>query len=111
MDLATKPGASAPGRGLYGRVCGTLGMGGLVSLYAMLWIISLAWATPSTGSMDGVSAVVAGTPGATYSIGPGDRLSIEVYEEPELSGEFDVGHDGAAVHPLLGAVSVQGQTI
>ncbi|MDD5422523.1 MAG: polysaccharide biosynthesis/export family protein [Candidatus Omnitrophota bacterium] len=45
-------------------------------------------------------------PGGSYKISAGDTLSIQVYEEQDLSGEFEVKEDGTITYPLLGAVKV-----
>ncbi|HXW64791.1 MAG TPA: polysaccharide biosynthesis/export family protein [Burkholderiaceae bacterium] len=40
----------------------------------------------------------------------GDRVTITIYEEPNLSGVFDVNPDGALDLPLIGTVKVVGRT-
>jgi polysaccharide export outer membrane protein len=46
-----------------------------------------------------------------YRIAPGDRLEIDVYEEPQLSGKFIVDGGGGIVLPLIGSVGLKGLTI
>jgi polysaccharide export outer membrane protein len=46
-----------------------------------------------------------------YRLGVGDQLRITVYNEPELSGEFDVGSTGNVNFPLIGEVPAEGRTI
>src|SRR5690606_41292716 len=41
---------------------------------------------------------------ATYALQPGDILSIEVWREPDLTGQFQVAEDGYVVLPLLGRI-------
>lgn len=55
----------------------------------------------------------AATTGAVdaYRLGSGDKLSVNVFGENELSGEFLVGDDGRVDLPLIGAVPAQGQTV
>jgi protein involved in polysaccharide export with SLBB domain len=55
----------------------------------------------------------AATTGAVdaYRLGSGDKLSINVFGENELSGEFLVGDDGRVDLPLIGAVPAQGQSV
>lgn len=48
---------------------------------------------------------------AGYRVGRDDVLGITVYSHPDLSGEFTVQADGSIVYPLLGQVSVAGQTV
>jgi len=46
-----------------------------------------------------------------YALGPGDVLSIQVYEEPDLSfPEMRIGDTGMINYPLLGEVAVAGTT-
>jgi protein involved in polysaccharide export with SLBB domain len=46
-----------------------------------------------------------------YRLGSGDKLSVNVFGESDLSGEFLVGDDGRVDMPLIGAVPAQGQTV
>ena len=46
-----------------------------------------------------------------YRIGPGDVLSIKVYGEPELSGEFSVSIKGSISWSWIGEVSVSGMSL
>jgi polysaccharide export outer membrane protein len=46
-----------------------------------------------------------------YRLGPGDRLRISVFGEPELTGEFVVGTNGMVSYPLIGDHPVQGKTL
>ena len=47
----------------------------------------------------------------SYTLGPGDRLRVDIFNVPEYSGEFSVLADGTINLPVVGAVLVQGQTI
>lgn len=42
------------------------------------------------------------------SLRPGDVLRVTVWENPKLSGDFDVGTDGSLKHPLYSEVQVVG---
>ena len=46
-----------------------------------------------------------------YQLGAGDKVSVNVFGEDDLSGEFLVGDDGRIDLPLIGAVQAQGQTV
>ena len=46
-----------------------------------------------------------------YSLGAGDRIQVEILQEPDLSREYLVLVDGTINLPLLGNVSVEGLTI
>lgn len=41
---------------------------------------------------------------------PGDEVEISVFEEEDLSGEFQVQEDGSIDYPLVGRVQVKGMT-
>lgn len=45
-----------------------------------------------------------------YRISAGDKLNIQVYQEEDLSGDFEVKEDGAITYPLLGSVKISGLT-
>jgi polysaccharide biosynthesis/export protein VpsN len=45
-----------------------------------------------------------------YTLGAGDKLRITVYNEPDLSGEFEVSGQGSISVPLLGQVQVIGKS-
>ncbi len=46
----------------------------------------------------------------TYAIRPGDRLSVLVWNQPQLSGPVRVRADGVATVPLVGDLAVSGLT-
>ena len=50
----------------------------------------------------------AGTTG--YRLGIGDVVSVAIYEDKSLSGEYTVGQDGAVNMPLVGAIPAIGAT-
>lgn len=47
----------------------------------------------------------------SYILGPGDTLQIELFEIPELSGNFSIGPDGTIYLPRLRSLSVDGLTV
>ncbi len=60
-----------------------------------------------------LTAIVAATSAyaqTEFGIGPGDRLQIEVLEDPSLNREVLVLPDGSFSFPLAGAVSAGGRT-
>ncbi len=46
-----------------------------------------------------------------YQLGAGDKVKVNVFGEPDLSGEFLVGDNGRIDLPLIGAVQARGQTV
>lgn len=47
----------------------------------------------------------------TYRLGSGDRLRVNVFNEEELSGEYQVSGQGTISMPLIGEVRAQGRTV
>lgn len=47
----------------------------------------------------------------SYALGPGDKLRITVYNEPNLTGEYLVTPSGTVAFPLIGTVDARGQSI
>ncbi|MEZ5687531.1 MAG: polysaccharide biosynthesis/export family protein [Caenibius sp.] len=47
---------------------------------------------------------------AGYNLAAGDRVKVTVFDEPSLSGEFDIGLDGELVMPLISGVEVTGMS-
>ena len=45
-----------------------------------------------------------------YLLGPGDRLRIKVYSDPDMTGEYEVNSSGAVALPLVGDVKASGLT-
>ncbi|MBE9241182.1 SLBB domain-containing protein [Synechocystis salina LEGE 00031] len=50
-------------------------------------------------------------PESEYTLGPGDRLRVDVFQVQELSGEYQVLVDGTIGFPLIGTVRVADLTI
>jgi polysaccharide biosynthesis/export protein len=46
-----------------------------------------------------------------YRLSPGDRLTLVVFDQPQLSGDFIIDGDGAVLLPLAGSVSLTGLTL
>ena len=57
------------------------------------------------------AAEVAPATTAEYRLGTGDRVRVVVYNEPSLSGEFQVDDSGAMAVPLVGSIKVAGLTM
>jgi polysaccharide export outer membrane protein len=41
---------------------------------------------------------------STYELAPGDRIKIDIYNQPDLSGEFTLDDNGRFSMPLIGTV-------
>jgi len=48
---------------------------------------------------------------SSYTLGSGDKVKVTVYQEPDLSGEFEVGGNGRVALPLIGEVQALGITV
>ncbi len=48
---------------------------------------------------------------ARYTISPGDMLSIQVFGEQAMSGDYRVGPSGTVILPLIGTVEVGGKRL
>ncbi len=46
-----------------------------------------------------------------YPIGPGDKINIKVFGEPDLSVETLVGDSGTVSYPFLGEIAVKDKTV
>lgn len=56
------------------------------------------------------TAVVSSKTGSDYVIGPGDVLSINVMNEPDVTGKVPVRPDGMITVPLIGEIQASGLT-
>ncbi len=63
---------------------------------------------PSRSQPSGYSNLPPTTP---YTLGAGDRVRVDVFDVPEYSGEFVVLVDGTLNLPVIGSVSVQGNSL
>jgi polysaccharide biosynthesis/export protein len=46
-----------------------------------------------------------------YTLGPGDRVKMDVFDVPEYSGEFSVLVDGTLNLPVIGRIPVRGRSL
>lgn len=51
-----------------------------------------------------------GASDATYQLDSGDRININVFNQPDLSGEFQLDGDAQFVMPLIGRIEAKGLT-
>lgn len=49
-------------------------------------------------------------PSGAYRLGPGDQLTLRVYDQPQLSGVFSIDDSGMIDLPLLGLIPAKGLT-
>jgi polysaccharide export outer membrane protein len=51
-----------------------------------------------------------GTSDTTYKLVPGDKIKISIFNQPDLSGEFQLDAEGRIFLPLIGRVGASGLT-
>jgi protein involved in polysaccharide export with SLBB domain len=86
--------------------------GGVVGVGAAKPVMATATAVPSAGAL-GAPPPVAGSPpagGRGYVLAPGDKLRISVFNENEMSREYEVDSAGKVTLALIGAVQASGRT-
>lgn len=49
--------------------------------------------------------------GSVYRLARGDKLKVVVFNEPDLTGEFQVGDTGAVAFPLIGDLPAAGASV
>jgi protein involved in polysaccharide export with SLBB domain len=47
----------------------------------------------------------------SYILSPGDKLKVTVFNEPDLTGEFQISHSGDIAFPLVGTVPAAGMSV
>ena len=82
-------------------------MVGIRSSLRPLWILLAVCGILLSGVAR--SATAADEP--AYKLGPGDKVRVTVFNEKDLSGDFDVSDQGFIALPLIGQVQVSGHTI
>ena len=81
-------------------------------LMLTIWVQPL-WAVEktATGTPGAPAEAVAEWPGPDYIIGPGDMLSVSVWEVEELTKPVIVLPDGKISYPLIGELTAAGKTV
>jgi polysaccharide export outer membrane protein len=80
----------------------------VASLVAALVCASACAHGPEAGGVPASKAPVAAEPVVASSLGPGDVFEVRVFQEPELSGVYQVGPQGDVIFPLCKRVAVAG---
>jgi protein involved in polysaccharide export with SLBB domain len=89
------------------------------SLVLLLLTVILAGCSATAGVPTQITADAYtnyGRPGVTrgangpYVLGPGDRLRVKVYNDADMTGEYEVGSSGTISIPLVGDVRASGKT-
>lgn len=61
----------------------------------------------TTGAQDGLRTEAA----SEYRLGAADQLRITVFGEPDLTGQYVIGSQGAIAYPLIGDINAAGLTV
>jgi len=81
------------------------GLGPRALLAALFVCLGLVWTNA------GVQAQPASGGVAAYTLGPNDKLRVNVFGEEDVSGEFEIDGQGFISFKLVGRVNVLGQTV
>ncbi|MBI3316309.1 MAG: polysaccharide export protein [Candidatus Omnitrophica bacterium] len=68
-------------------------------------VLTVAWGEEKPGLVSNPQ------PEEGYTLRPGDKLSVKVFREPDLTGVFVVDGSGTLNYPLLGDVRTEGMTL
>lgn len=79
-------------------------------LAALLVLLVAACASADKPPLDPDQPVAESAVNTPYRLGLTDRVRITTYDEPNLTGEFQVGGTGTISFPLLGEVPAAGKT-
>ena len=77
---------------------------------ALLCLVSTQWVM-ACASVSAPGGNLVPTPEERFTLKRGDILRIDVWRQPEFSGEFEISANGTLVHPLYQAISVAGLTL
>lgn len=86
-------------------------MQNFVRLFFGLLLLATAACSGSRGPLvtSGPRYEVSATDMAVYRLAAGDKIRVTVYNEPTLSGEFQVASDGSISFPLIGDIAADGK--
>ncbi len=82
----------------------------VVSILMTLIFLSACASTPAA-VREGAAEVPSTFEVEDYRLGPGDRVRLSIFNEPELSGDFAVDGSGSVALPLIGEVKARGMTV
>lgn len=83
-----------------------------IAIYAASFIALLSLVPLAVSAKDEPASTIPNTDkeNESYKIAARDNINITVYDEGDLSGEFEVKEDGTITYPLLGRIKVAGLT-
>jgi protein involved in polysaccharide export with SLBB domain len=82
-----------------------------IGILAFVLVASVGVGHTAVWSQPNSPAIDAPLQDQNYKLGPGDKLRVTTFGEPDLTGEFFVGDQGNVSLPLIGSVHAQGETV
>jgi polysaccharide export outer membrane protein len=83
----------------------------VMATVALMMLVSACQGTGATNRQDTDSSTSApAQPNTAYTLDTGDKIRINVFGQPELSGEFELDGTGAISLPLIGQIAAVGLT-
>lgn len=83
-------------------------MGRTIGKFCIAIILAVMAGACAGGSLGGDQHAPAARANAEYILGPGDKVRITVFGEPDLSGDFEIDGAGSISLPLAGTVKAGG---
>src|SRR5258706_9478493 len=83
----------------------------MLSLWSRRSLLRWAALGALTGPSLRVPVARAQSSATAYKLGSGDKVRVTVFNEKDLSGDFDVSDQGLLALPLIGQVRVTGLTL
>lgn len=109
-EYRAEPGKNAPGLSLQGtrraKSAARRLIAGLACIASAVALTGCATQDYPFVSVQQANAQVAGG----YRLGPGDKLRVTVFDEPTLTGEYEVSVAGTVALPLIASLPAVGQT-
>ncbi|HZP76072.1 MAG TPA: polysaccharide biosynthesis/export family protein [Pseudolabrys sp.] len=82
----------------------------IVSGLALMTLSGCMVAAGQEASLPPETVLPSQTRGSAYLLGPSDRVRVKVYNEPDITGEYEVSRNGIVSIPLAGDIRAAGQT-
>jgi polysaccharide export outer membrane protein len=81
------------------------------SIATLFFLVSVLGMLPARAQdTPGTALPELGASDATYQLDTGDKIKINVFNQPDLSGEFQLDGEGRIFMPLIGGVVAKGLT-
>lgn len=84
--------------------------GQALSAIALMSLL-LAGCDGPRGSIVGADAMASSSLSTDYRLSPGDKVKVTVFNEADLTGEFQVNESGHVAFPLTGEIGASGKTV